>query len=278
MKDKKISALGRPVILTEKTNAAIAAISFTVLVLAFAIPLFSGEEPLKAAGLSLGAAFSVFMAWALSRELDPDFPWAAFFPSALMMMLLLVWPQAFHPRFIALFWLLQTLRAINRTAGPKPTVFDSFFLLAATVWVSFDGVWTAGFLAAAAFLLDGMLIDSTDRHKWFAIPAAATSVIALWAAPDAFPSVNAGEALYLLIPLALFLAVILNTKQLHSVGDRTGVKLNLRRLKAAQVFSIAVVAVFYFQNGIDAIYGFLPVIVVFAGLFPGRILEGFIKR
>ena len=78
MKLSDITALGRPLDPRYPTNLAIGALSLIVGAVGAAVKLLSDVPLAESASWGIGAAFSVFLAWVLARELDPDYDLSAF--------------------------------------------------------------------------------------------------------------------------------------------------------------------------------------------------------
>lgn len=123
MKLSDVTALGRPVDLRYPTNRAIAAI----MTAAF---LVIGLLTTWATGLTV--AVSLFLSWALGRELDPDHNASAFAGVALTAVALTRYQ---NPSLALCGLFLLSIRAVNNTTGlrPKPT---DWLALAGLAWLS----------------------------------------------------------------------------------------------------------------------------------------------
>ena len=73
-----ISSIGRAVDLTYATNRAIAVITLLVAIGGLLWQRLSGAPWLASTTWGSQAGLTVFLTWALCRELDPDHPTAAF--------------------------------------------------------------------------------------------------------------------------------------------------------------------------------------------------------
>ena len=71
------SGIGRPLSFKYPTNRAIIIIVALVFVLGTLIKLVVGDSFITSVFWAFGAAATIFFAWALARELDPDVPTAA---------------------------------------------------------------------------------------------------------------------------------------------------------------------------------------------------------
>ena len=117
MKLSDVTALGRPIDLSYPTNRAIAAIMLAAFVITGLLTTW---------GTGLTVALSLFLTWALGRELDPDHNASAFVAVALTAV-------GYRTPSLALCGLfLLGIRAVNNTTGlrPKPTDWLSLLGLA----------------------------------------------------------------------------------------------------------------------------------------------------
>ena len=117
----KISSLGRPLDITYKTNALIASLSLVILIVITLYAALAGIDESWPEALVTGvvAAASVFLCWALARELDPDHQYAAFWGCAVIIAYML-YAGRFSPNLVAALFLLLQTRALARTTGPSP--------------------------------------------------------------------------------------------------------------------------------------------------------------
>lgn len=166
------------------------------------------------------AGLSIFFAWALTRELDPDRPLAAL----LAALLATLWGGYSS----GLFLLLLGMRFVNRTPGVPARWLDSLVLLG-LAWSRPNAAW----IAAAAFFLDAVLDKPLRRHLVFgslALGSLAQSDCLSAAGPS--PQLSSG-----LLLGASFLLVCL-AKPPTSGGDEDGRRLNPSRVLAAQLLAM----------------------------------------
>ncbi|GAA0351188.1 hypothetical protein GCM10008932_00440 [Alkalibacterium iburiense] len=119
--------LGRKIDLSYKTNLMIVLFSIATLVFSW---LWLGE---LSAGIFLGG--SVFLAWALSRELNPAQPYSAFLTVVFSLVNLLFF-ETIH--ILIVLWLLLLLRLVNGITGKKLTLLDILSLFGFTLFLSFN--------------------------------------------------------------------------------------------------------------------------------------------
>jgi len=251
-----ITAVGRPIDPEYPTNRAIALITLVIMAGGALWRGLSGTAWRASAMWGVQAGLTVFLAWALCRELDPDHPLAAFVAVALALPATYLWDL---PQLGVILWLLIAVRVVNRTAGPPAGVLDALGLLGLTGWLSLQGNWGYGVIAALAFLLDSQLPNPAPRHLVFALLVVVITVVAAFvgsgSAGQGAPSLAGG-----LIALALsllFMPVHLTARTVESVGDQTGEPLAPIRVQTAQALALLVgveVAVVSGLAGLTALF------------------------
>ena len=115
--------------------------------------------------------FVVFLAWALTRELDPDHPLSAFVAVAIVL-----WGFFSFgiPTYIALFFMLLAVRIINRSVGFAATLFDSLIVGGLGIYLLVNESWVYLIPLGIAYLLDAILWEgrlSQLVFAWFALAA-----------------------------------------------------------------------------------------------------------
>jgi hypothetical protein len=134
-----------------------------------------GSHPLSAA---LSAVLVAFAAWALTRELAPDYSGAAFVALAF------AWVAniAFGTRLVLLpFVALVLVRVVNRSTGLPLRPVDTLGVLGFCAWAAISmGQPLILVVASLAFLLDATLEKPLRRHF---LAAAVCQLIFFWMLP-----------------------------------------------------------------------------------------------
>ncbi|MFN2168015.1 MAG: hypothetical protein ACK2U9_17370 [Anaerolineae bacterium] len=257
MKLSDVTALGRPFDPNYPTNRAIGLLSAGVVVAGAAYRLLAGDPLLDSALWGIGAGLTVFLAWALARELDPDHDLSAFVAAGLMIVGLLLWAQ---PELLLVFWLLLALRVVNRTTGLPARWLDSLGLLGLGGWLTWQGHWAAGLLTVAAFALDGWLAPAL-RREWILALLALLGTVALAVFHGDITQVESASTptiLAVAAMVALFSVVIATSRQVTSLCDQTGEPLQPARLRAAQALALAAGLLLACWNGTNGVIALLP--------------------
>lgn len=233
----KFTAVGRPLDPHYLTNRVIALLSLAVMAGGFTFCLLSRGDPGRSALWGLGAGFSVFFAWALCRELDPDHDLSAFAGAGLALIGIFVCGL---PSLGLLLWLLLLVRIVNRTTGLQATVLDSVALMGLGGWLVYKGSWEFGLVTAAAFFLDSRLQSGHKRQLLFAGMMMIATTVFVIGQPHILGNAGlfwgaAGVALGFSI---VFIPVMLGTGALASAGDVTGKPLVPSRVLSGQVLAL----------------------------------------
>lgn len=194
-------------------------------------------------GIIFGLSF--FICWAISREIDPDNPFSAFIGLVPLFFLLLFYQ---NPDITILFWTLLSLRIINRTTGLPATKLDSIALLIFGLLLGYYVSWIFGFLTALVLLLDLKLIKGQKFQLILAFIVTIFSFSLFIFSNQEFRIVSFGivEFSILLSVSFLFFVFSLTQKKIKSIGDKTNEKLELSRIRAAQIFFLLVVLLLSF--------------------------------
>jgi len=258
MKINTLTTVGRPIDLRYPTNRAIAVGSLLVMFGAVILQRAAGGTWTESTLWGTQAGLSVFLAWALCRELDPDHNGSAFLAAGLCLGGLVLWGL---PRLMVVFWLIVVLRVVNRTMGVPAGVLDSLGMLGLGIWLSLQGNWGYGIITSFAFFLDSRLPDRAPGQLIFALLGIAVTVAAtivggdlLW---DGGP--HLGGTLIALTVSILFLPVIRDARSLKAVGDQTGKRLEPHRVQAAQLIALIIGVKTAFLGGIPALGALIPV-------------------
>ena len=175
MKLNDFTSIGRPIDPAYPTNRWLLIILLAVFFLGLALQKLLGTSTQAACLWALRADLVLFFSWALCRELDPDDELAAFLALVLAApMLAWVAPGTGH-----LFWLLCTVRLVNRTTGLAPTWIDSAIVLA-LAWATHSGVLLL--LTSLSFGLDSTLRGGQRRQILFSVVALTLAALTRWPA------------------------------------------------------------------------------------------------
>ncbi len=222
--------------------------------------------------LGLGAAGAAFLAWAIGRELDPDYNLSAGLAAPLAVV---GFVGLGLPNFFGLVLLMWSSRMVARTVGLPMKTFDSTLILMLTGLAIWQGSWIFGLTGALVFFLDSRLHNPDTGQAIYAIFA----LILTFAIPfidDGFAGAAELTMPYVIgvgLVAVLYASLIVRRPlPVVSVGDATGEKLNLGRVQAAQAYILVVLIGIAFWHGDAGVVLLLPVWAVILSMVINRLL------
>lgn len=216
-------------------NRIIVYLSTAVFVAAISYRILSGEQLIEAIISAGRAALSIFFAWALTKEIDPDYPHAALIAAGLGICCLLFLEIPF---ILPLVLLLFLFRITNRTTGIIPTLFDSILILLTGTYLIYTGNWIQGLLMAFAFLMDARLNEPVKRHFIFASIGLIISLFVLYGSniEILFPS---QYKIFILLLLIVFSIVkIIDAEVPCTLSDVKSKPLSKERIIATRMIAL----------------------------------------
>lgn len=267
---KDVTGVARALDLHDLTNRAIAIITVLVGIIAGVVQLVSGSTFIESTFWAIKAAGSVFLAWALSRELDPDYRFSAFVSSGLTLISLVF---ANSPSLLALIWCLLVVRILNQTTGLPATVLDAAIALGSGILLAVQSSWVYIPLTVLVFFLNWLLQPGDRRQLVFAeisLIVGAGLGLALRVPFGVIDALGASTVPWLAITI-VFIPVIFASGHVKASADFTGEPLNPLRLQAAQVLVLLTAILTTLFAGIRGALSLLPLWMAFLGLAVYRI-------
>lgn len=238
----RLTSIARLIDLRVVSNRQVALGSLAVAAAAGGYSLTHGESISQAVGLAVEAGLSVFLGWAIARELDPDNPRSALIALILAAMILLTEGRPYLPGVLGI---LLAARILVRSTGRPPTVIDLGILVALAAFGarSPEGVPT-GLALGAALILDTRLVDPAPRRSLVAGVLALGSTLVAGTYFSSFRGSWTTPTTAQWILLAIIIAAVASTRVLPptSTDDRGKIVLSRERLSAASWLSVATVA------------------------------------
>jgi hypothetical protein len=260
----KPSSISRSIDLSYPTNKAIVILTLLSFLGILCIQLISGKEVYSAFYAGLKGGGSIFLTWALAREIDPDNELSAFVAAFLGFAGFLFFPS---PLLLVLVLEILLLRIINRSTGMPSKTLDSFAVLLLSGWISFQESWIFGLFTALAFFLDSFLAKPNQKNLFFGSAAIIISLLTFSGnAEKASIFLDADSGLFVLTAALLFIPHILDSSKIKSTGDMTGKPLDPRRVQAAQLATLLNVSLFAFLKGWAGIENLMPLWAAILGV------------
>lgn len=158
----RISGIARPLDPAYRTNQAVMVIMALGLVFGV-VSSWSGELGLTAAIVAgLNLALTVFLVWALTRELSPDDNPAAFIAVGLAMA---VWPRVGAQSLLILAAVLLAVRLVNRCTGKPAELGDAVLATLGFAAIAWWTSWTLGVIGVLALSLDAALQPPGEQQR-----------------------------------------------------------------------------------------------------------------
>lgn len=238
---KQLTSIGRPVDPRYPSNLAVAVFSGVMFVVFVAVNLLDDVS----VGDSLQEGFSVavfaFLAWAIGREIDPDYNLTAYVAMILAVGAYHVWGGS---NLLGVALVMMGLRLVNRTTGLKPMIGDNVVITLGAGVLSAMGHPLLGVATVVAFGLNALLDDPDSPNGWVfgGVALVATVIGALLAdsierdfALDTEWAIVAG------VIGVLYLGVALTTQTTFvSVGDHRNTALSRLRIMWARLLLLGV--------------------------------------
>lgn len=251
---RQLSSLYRPIDIHTPSNVvAVAAAILTVAIVAL-IGVGDGDATATVLVEGVFAGATVFIAWVIARELDPDYQRSGLIalPVALVIYLLIGESALF-----SVATLIIGARFLDRTVGPMPKPSDGVVLAGVVALaILFHGQWFLGMVVFVALLFENMLPNTDPKWYLYAGGVALATLGATFLSSNLglrwqFDGVAFGVAL---VTSAAFLVKLLRQpRYLQSRCDDGSMYLRWERVAAAQVFVLmAALASLLFQ-GADGI-------------------------
>ncbi|WP_135611535.1 hypothetical protein [Methanococcoides sp. AM1] len=267
----RITSINRPVDPDYPTNRLMIWISAIVLVAGSLFHLSLNNTTSASIIYGITAGISVFLVWAISREVDPDHEIAAFVPVILSFVPVMVF--GIHP-VLPLFWLLLLLRIVDRSTGLKAGIFDTIAVFLLSVFLTYQMTWLFGILTATAFFIDSRASYPNRIHLIASILMLAASLFNIFEGNNtAIVNITLIEITALLSMSILFIPSILDSRELKSKGDMTGESLDKLRVKMGKILFM-VTAILFLLSDIESAYLWPLLWCVAAGIGSYRILIG----
>lgn len=209
---QEISTLARPVDPEYPTHIFILVVS-VVSFIGFGVTSYlSGGTMLGFLATGARSSLSIFLAWALGREVDPADKFTGVL-AALGQVLVVVIIGV--PTLLLPLWALLSFRILNRASGSKATVFDTLIATSLALWLGYHLVWVVPGVSAVVFLVDGLKDDPDRKHIIPGLLTAAGSCYLLLSAPavwSGFINYPLKLALVLVISVTFLLMMYTNRK------------------------------------------------------------------
>ncbi|SFO67885.1 hypothetical protein [Halolactibacillus alkaliphilus] len=223
--------LGRKVSLTYRTNQIILSLSLIYGIICYILTTDIAQSAV--------AAGSLFLSWALVREIDCRREYAAFVAVGIYMILQLLFPFPFHISLGLIFLMILLMRAINQITGKPLSVIDLLSLIGLSGYLTYTTESSVYLMLVILMLLVNVRLNKNgQRNIYLALMVTAMTVVISLLTPlnlDINRLAIEPLALFYYISLLVYFIYILIDKDKESVTDLGG-PASVRRLLYAQLF------------------------------------------
>jgi hypothetical protein len=277
MKISNYSSLVRVVDPRYPTNFAILVLSSLAGGAQFLFKIYQGTELLNRITAAIPLAVTVFLTWALGREIDPEHELAAF--AGLALVIPGYWLLA-APDLMAVLTILLLLRLLNRITGVIPKFLDSLTISGLGIWLVFRGDWIFGFLTAAAFFLDSRLSDPKKQNLFFSGIMTIFTIVSLLIQKPAVTQTEIfpAEFFFVIGVILLFMPLIVHSRDTEVICDFSEKEINPLRVQASQIFTITSVTLVWLIQGRHGIINLMPIWSSIIALSIAYLLTALLKK
>lgn len=246
----RFTGIGRPVDPSFPTNGAILLLASLGLVVGTLLSMRGDSGWLDGALLGCNAAITVFLAWALTRELAPDDEVGAFVAAALASV---AWFVLGSQSLLIPMVLLVALRLVNRSTGKATEPIDALLVPPLFAFAAWAVSWPLGLVGSAAFALDAVLpaaLGQVERrhHLAMSVFLLALTTLRLVVGTPGIQVPDRPLLLLFLAVLALGAAIFYPTPR--SRGDVDGKVLVDVRVRSALLLGIFATAAATLDSGV----------------------------
>jgi len=215
--------------------------------------------------LSFRVAVSVFLAWAIGRELDPDDTNPAAVATVVVLPLVALGPPSLSSSAAALI----AVRIVVRTTGRSLQWIDGVVLIAAAAYLGTQSqTWPALAAVILAVGIDRFVTPpGPARTLWFSAVMAMAALVGAMAfsTPPASTQPSRPEWIVIGVTLAAALLALVTTRPPRSRGDSRDESLSQPRLRFGRMLVLLLVMAAIFGGGL-AISGLSPLWAAIIGV------------
>jgi hypothetical protein len=235
MDTKKISSLSRPLDMDYPDNRLIVILCTVMLIASILCKMLSGDNLLPGIIWSIRAALSVFFAWTLTKEIDPDHPESAIIAAGIGISGLFLFN---HPNLLIALLLVFLFRMVNRTVGVPLTLYDSMLIVITGIYLVYTGKWMYGLIMSIAFFMDAILTKPVKRHFLFASISLIAGLFGFYRKSVEIDLISGYYIIVLLLLALFFIFRIVLAGKSHSISDRSEDPLSDKRILATCIVAL----------------------------------------
>ncbi len=201
---------------------------------------------------AVAAAFAVFIAWALTRELDPDHPW----PAAVAMIASFVAALWFVPSILLVASAAIALRMVSGTVARSLTMFD----LGLMAVIGYGSGRELSFWSIAIFAFVALKVaPEFGRLRWWAVGTLAGAFIGGWYTGELSPVTVTAQTAAIAVAFLLVGAIAASRVSVSAKTDARPGLVEDSRLVMSRMAASVILASATLIGGFDAMWRIAPV-------------------
>ena len=158
----------------------------------------------------------------------------------------------FHPPiYLALVWVVLSLRMLVRTTGRKPKWLDSILISVLTGWLVYLGFWEFAFVGILLFAGDALLVGKALKQLVFAGIHAGLFILALEISK--YNPMFFAPSISVLIPVSIVSLLLVATTYMQSnlevKDEESHSPIHLIRIKTARILTLLLAILVTFWHG-----------------------------
>lgn len=224
--------------------------------------LYQGMNTYDACMAGVGVGFGLLFSFMLGMELDPDRKWGGFIGGVLSV----GWSAWMgEPNFMVMLLLIFMLRMMNRSSGDAHKIADDVLMLLCAWWLGQEGAWLYPMMLGVAYVIESQLPNGV----FYSLYMAALSFGMLWfsggisRAPITLSIYNIA---LMAVAAILFLPMLRMSVLVEAREDRSGRRMDGKRLRASNFFFlISALFISYYQGNAQAV-NMAPALFTAAGV------------
>jgi len=235
----RISGVGRPLSFKHLTNRAIIIIVTSVFILGTLTKLVMGDSLVVSVVWAFGAAASIFFAWAIARELDPDSNVSALISSTLMLAALFF---VGLPALLTLFWFLLVIRILNRITGIAPKPLDLAVVIILAVVLSWQELWLYCLMTSLILYINSWIDGEKRKGISLFVIVLSLGVVSAFLGNASFTTIEISADAIVIVTLftLLYIPVICTRTKLKSLTDITKEPVSVFRMRVTRITVVVV--------------------------------------
>ncbi|MFC2062641.1 hypothetical protein ACFLS8_01650 [Chloroflexota bacterium] len=261
----RISGVGRPLSLKYPTNRAIIIIVASVFILGTLVKMVMGDSFVVSIVWAFGAAASIFFAWAIARELDPDSNASAFVSATLVLAALFF---AYMPALLTLFWFLLVMRILNRITGIAPKPLDLAIVIILAVVLSWQELWLYCLMTGLMLYINSWIDSEKKKGIVLFVIVLSLGIVSAFLGNAFLTTIEIPTDAIIVVALftLLFIPVICTRTKLKSLTDITEEPVSVFRLRVTRIAAVVVGILVTILQGSSGFNDLLPLWTSIGGI------------